>query len=279
MKPSSLWKFALLVIPALGIMGQDLRRAAVIGGALVTGADSAVELIAERQVTNLVQWSAFAAASTNGAQADLFDAITATNPAGSAAPSWTNANGGSLAFNGTNQYLIAGIGTNTIHGKSGLAIAFWWTATAINNGDKYNNLLFVSRLQAALAGQWVNITSNRILAGGRSFQGDSFQEVITGTIALSNTPTLLTVSWNVPGDTIAIYANASLLTNGAVTFGSNVFWTSGTIAMSNHTWCGDNLTASRYCAGRLGETYFWTNTISAAQVSNLWETTRGRYGQ
>lgn len=126
-------------------------------------------------------------------------------------------------------------------GAPAVTVAFFVKFSSISNSDIYNNLLFVTRCNASInSGQWINITSNRVLFAGRSTPADSFLQIITSPITFSNKWVHLACVFDYANGRQIAYANGVLLTNAAITFAATTFKPSPvTNAVANDSILGD----------------------------------------
>ena len=188
-----------------------------------------------------------------------------------------------MTFDGTNDYVNIGFGAigPYLSGKSGQTIAGWIRYTSLDSGQ-YDNVIYTARVGAATnSNGWINIrgdgaNAGKILLGGRSLAGDTFQEV-------TGTQTLSAGSWYYVAGTID-YANQSLTisVNGALvstysaTFGSLTYAHSGTPTQPD-TLSSSNFVATYPLQGDIAQLAVYSRVLSNSELQQNCNALKSRF--
>jgi hypothetical protein len=196
--------------------------------------------------------------STRGSGSGIVNLVNSTSTGGTLinGPSYNSSNGGSLSFDGTNDYISAP-NTSLIHGTSDWSYSAWVNFSAITSlGTIFEN------------GSWTNCILIRFETSGITIYSMS---TYWGFFSLS--PTLgvwYKLDFVRSGNNILFYLNGSY--SQSISFTANIQPSSNLfIGMSQH--------APGQCFnGKISQAQVYTRALTAAEVQQNFNTTRGRYG-
>lgn len=186
-------------------------------------------------------------------------------------PSHNSDTGGSIVFDGTNDYINLG-NVGTIGNYQ--TIDVWFYSTSVTN---YRNILDMNyanygstgnvgpRLEQSTGGAtgwvWSGNTSNNSLAIGQS---------VSYNISAN---TWYNATWVNDNGTVAVYLNGVATQTGiSSTYGFITTYGAASIGRGFH------LDSSRYFAGRVGTVKIYSKVLSATEILQNFNATRDRYG-
>ena len=185
-------------------------------------------------------------------------------------PTYDSANGGSIVFDGVNDYVEA---TPII--PSYLTLSTWFKATGVpSTNDSAGGAIVVSSpqlyagaLQYYLSYSWVNQRMVFTIQGNNSFSFTSDNSIIRNTVHN------ITVTYD--GSFKKIYHNGQLLKSDAWTT-DPVYPTTGNINTQIGRWGYGGY--ARHFNGNIYSAGIYDRALSAAEVQQNFNATRGRYG-
>lgn len=186
-------------------------------------------------------------------------------------PTYNSDNGGSLVFDGTNDYINLG-NVGTIGNFQ--TIDVWFYSTSVTN---YRNILDMNygnyantgnvgpRLEQSTGGStgWVwsgNTTNNSLL----NSQGTNYS---------ISANTWYNATWVNNNGTVAVYLNGTVTASG-ISSPNGFLTTYGAASIGR----GFHLDSSRYFAGRVPLLKIYNKALSATEVQQNFEATRARFG-
>jgi hypothetical protein len=179
-----------------------------------------------------------------------------------------------LDFDGSNDYVSLGTNCvgNLLQGASASCFSLWfYYASGTLDAGYWDNVLFAGSI-GNNNNIWINVTGGtKILAGGRSQNGDAFQSTISSGTTVAD-------GWNhcvgildYSNDTIQISLNGHFDSPAGVSFGSNTY---------NHTTSSyaDAIAGlSSHLDGQISDVRFWNRGLSAAEVRQVYDDSRTGY--
>jgi hypothetical protein len=175
---------------------------------------------------------------------------------------YNSANGGSLVFDGVNDYVACGnLGTWYTQGT----VSFWMYSTAVEN---YRNP-FTSHFEGSNVG--IRFEQNSAGNFGVIFGNDGGTYngyTIVSSGMQPNTWYYITATWNTSRNTVVTYLNGNLVTTA-----SHTFWATQMPSIS----IGNGFSNSRYYAGRIGGVKIYNRELSATEVQQNYSAQSGRF--
>jgi hypothetical protein len=178
-------------------------------------------------------------------------------------PTYSSANGGSIVFDGTNDYVT--LGTSLTNGYINITVSAWFYAVAdtgrqdIVTKYPFGNgwLLYYSN------------TTNNFGVDGRESEAQYFSNVTTNTYAVNNWYNVVftknTTNWR-------LYINSLLDCNNTNGNGTTSFNNAGILAI------GSLPANSDYAKGNIAQVSIYNRALSAAEVSQNFNALRNRFG-
>ena len=189
-------------------------------------------------------------------------------------PTYSSANGGSLVFDGTNDYVENTSPNLGISGDASVTLSCWFYFTGTSSAGSYVSLLSYGNGPTALDTFALAITDVYRLVF--AFNG--------GNNAISNQNVIAANTWNnfvgtkTPGainTTTKLYLNGSEISITSASTGTpNV--TSRVIRVGR--WTNDGVGNEYYYTGRIPQVSIYNRALTTSEVSQIYNATRGRYG-
>ena len=191
-------------------------------------------------------------------------------------PTFSNANVGSIVFDGTNDFVSVGnIGTTT-----SFTVLLWCYPTSVTS---YRNILdcnFNYNATTGNIGPRLEMNSSGNLSwlySNITNSNDSFyvQAVVNSGLA-ANSWYCVGITYNSTGNTSTTYLNGYDTTNSRVSYGSPT----GFVGTMSNVILGKGffLDGSRLYAGRLANTLIYNRALTAAEVLQNYTQTKSRFG-
>ena len=187
-------------------------------------------------------------------------------------PTYSSANSGSIVFDGTNDYVSIPLSTSL--NKTQGTMNFWVYPTRYNGSNGY----FVNRDDStpnAVDWLWIGPYSDtfyfRLGNGSDCCSNDLTFSSVSSVIPL-NSWTNMCFTW-VSNGTSAIYKNGTLYTSRSI---GNVPATNPSV--TGRIGLGHGGNGDEYFAGRMSNTTIYNRVLTAAEIQQNYNATRGRYG-
>lgn len=185
-------------------------------------------------------------------------------------PTYSSTNNGSLVFNGTTNYVEAG----SIQPQQ-LTLSSWFKATgASNTNDAYGGVLIINSpqltgtvVQYSLNYSWLNQNCSVTL------QFNNIRSVSPTNSVLQNTINNAVTTYD--GSTLNLYLNGVLSTTLSLSV-TLVYPTTGNMNVQIGRWGYTGFL--RNFAGNIYNTSIYNRALSATEVTQNFNATRGRYG-
>lgn len=172
-------------------------------------------------------------------------------------PTFNSANGGSIVFDGTNDYVPVNSNSNILSTTAYTKIAWFYVTSFLTD----NNII-----SAGSTGQhafWL-YTSNKLNAG----HNGGWNTVVSTTTLSLNTWYCGAVTFNTTtGWVLYLNGNQESTSNSTTTFNG-----SGTISIGSYQNLGN------YFTGRIATTLVYNRTLSASEIQQNFNTTKSRFG-
>jgi hypothetical protein len=176
-------------------------------------------------------------------------------------PSYSSANTGSLVFNGTSNYISCGnLGTFYPNGT----ISMWINSAVMAN---WNNPFSTQSGNIGIRFE-ENATGNFAVAIGND-AGTYTAHTYFSSGMLTSTWYNIVLVWNVSGNNVVGYLNGVQVFNEAQTY-----WATTMPTVTIGAWAGP----IRYWNGSISNVAMYKTSLSASEVSQNFNATRGRYG-
>jgi hypothetical protein len=207
-----------------------------------------------------------------------FDLAGTNNGTLTNGPTFSTGSGGSIVFDGVDDY-VGGTGIDAasiaLGGSSGVTVSMWVKRTVLSLGASKTFFGFSN-----------NVASHKLLL---SFTTDNLIQVFgrsateTGQSVITTTNFTSTSDWyNVTGvwiygtNTILCYVNSILQpTTGTVTFSQSTLQAGTT---SNFNRIGSELASATLFPGNIASTQIYNRALSASEVLQNYNATKGRFG-
>jgi hypothetical protein len=183
-------------------------------------------------------------------------------------PTYSSANGGSIVFDGSNDYVLVNSSASIPYGSTARTVSIWFYTNTTTWANDANNLFFYGS----------NVNGN---AFGIDFSTYPSMEVFTWGGAgrdLTFSTTYSQVGWK--NITVTYNGSTTILIYENGTFTQTLTLTSACNTTSSDVYIGavnpSILTA--YYDGRIANTKIYNRALSAAEVSQNFNALRGRYG-
>ena len=180
-------------------------------------------------------------------------------------PTYDSANGGSLVFNGTNQYISAGNGA-TLSFTNSLTIMCWLSSS---NLSSYRSPLMKTTTSNWNDGFGFYQYLNQFAFFVNQWNGSFIASI--SKLSFSNTH----YAGVYDGSNLKLYENGILVSSGSS-------YTSNIVNSNAPLWIGSGglslSSPSYYWGGKISNTNIYNRALSAAEISTNFELLRGRYG-
>lgn len=172
-------------------------------------------------------------------------------------PTYSSANGGSIIFDGTDDYMPIGT-TGFPYGSSSGTLSAWANATSATAGN--GNWIISYGNSAASQARFIGVYNQIYYFGG-----------------WTNDITAVGFQTNTWFNMVGVYdgTNASMYINGALVSGPTAK-TWNTVA--NTAQLGRQVYAGEYWNGRIANVQVYNRALTAAEISQNFNATRGRFG-
>jgi hypothetical protein len=182
-------------------------------------------------------------------------------------PTFNASNGGSLVFDGTNDYITCG---------ADLAISGGWTLSGfIMSSVSSKTQIIIQRSSASPSfsqNYGIFIVNNNKFGCGTS--ADSYKRVESSTTMATNTWYYVTGLYNSATKILSIYINGNFEASSTALVGDPS--TTGT--QYTTLGAGDGLTAANRLTGNIAHASIYTRALSASEIRQNFNATRGRFG-
>ena len=189
-------------------------------------------------------------------------------------PTFTGSFGGSIVFDGSNDYIFLG----TLSGSfSSFTIITWFYPTVIAN---YNNVLDCNSgyYTSGNIGPRLEMNSSGRLAWAYSnITGDSNQyyvQVLFSSGLTANTWHCAAITYNGSGNSSIIYYNGISSDASRETYGTPT----GFVGLFNSLNVGRGFSDSRYFQGRIAQTQIYNRALSASEILQNYNSNKSRFG-
>lgn len=176
-------------------------------------------------------------------------------------PTYSSANGGSLVFNGTDNYVS--LPANSINTNADLTLNYWVKTPLPGSGGAYtlsSGYTANSHLQVRyVAGGTLQIVKSQI----------TYMGTFSGFTAVSNAIYFLTITLTESTNTWSLYVNGSFVSS---------FVSAQTFTTTSPTLGINGLGNEERFAGNFYSFSYYNRALSAAEVSQNFNAYRGRYG-
>jgi hypothetical protein len=189
-----------------------------------------------------------------------------------ASPTFNSSNGGSLVFNGSNQYVDCG-DNDSLDGFGSFTLSTWFY---INAFDTYTALFHKwtsSGGYSYFLGVW---NSNRKINAGENYAITTGGE--TGNYGVVSNSTILETTWYQVTYT-STTTNISVYINGGLDNSINNNWRGGNIINSTTTLkLATHFDAPNYTNCRISNAMIYNRALSATEVLQNYNATKSRFG-
>lgn len=222
----------------------------------------------DRNYTNFV--SAYSS-GTRGSGSGALNLVNNTTLSGTLTnnPTYNSSNGGSLVFNGTNQYISVANSPSINPNTDSFTIIVWVNSDPSNGGDGWD--LWVAKRVNGNNGYYVG--ANNPLGVKFMLGNDANSRTDTGFISYTfNTWTMYTAILNRAANTQTIIKNNYEETSTATPSGGN-YYNTGALSIG-----GDIGINAYYVNGRIPIVQMYNRALTAAEVAQNFNAHRGRFG-
>jgi len=188
--------------------------------------------------------------------------------------SYNSSNGGSLSFDGTSAYVTCG----TLSGSfASFTIITWFYPTVVVN---YNNVLdgnsnyYTSgnvgpRLEMDSSGNLAWVYSNNTTDGNQFY----VHRILNSGLA-ANTWHYVVITYDGGSNTSTTYYNGNATGISRILVGTPT----GFVGSMNSLNIGRGFGSSRYFQGRISQTQIYSRALTASEIQQNFNASRGRYG-
>ena len=188
--------------------------------------------------------------------------------------------GQALSFDGVDDSVRIGIDEigSAINGSAAVTFSSWINYGTLTGGQ-YDNDIFVAWANDPGSFVWINVRNDvgnigKLLIGGRSQTGDSFQETTSASALTSGKWHHVIGVLNFTNDTITIYVDSIESINTSVSFGSNTY-VNGSKTTESDTIGVNGTTGNRYFPGKIDDVRIYNRALSQAEITALYTATKG----
>jgi hypothetical protein len=184
-------------------------------------------------------------------------------------PTYSSANAGSIAFDGTNDYVNAGnLGSFYSQGT----ISYWMNSSAVEN---YRNPLSTHYLGYNVGIRFEQYSSPSPYGGFNVLVGNDagtyvLYDYSPSAILTANIWYNVVLVWNTSTNNVVGYLNGTQKFNST----THTYWATTLPSIS----IGSGFDASRYFKGKIANTQIYNRALTADEISQNFNATRGRYG-
>lgn len=184
-------------------------------------------------------------------------------------PTYSSANAGSIAFDGTNDYVNAGnLGSFYSQGT----ISYWMNSSAVEN---YRNPLSTHYLGYNVGIRFEQYSSPSPYGGFNVLVGNDagtyvLYDYSPSAILTANIWYNVVLVWNTSTNNVVGYLNGTQKFNST----THTYWATTLPSIS----IGSGFDASRYFKGKIANTQIYNRALTADEISQNFNATRGRFG-
>lgn len=168
-------------------------------------------------------------------------------------PTYNSANGGSIVFDGTNDYIT--LPTNSINTNSNFTLEFWDKRTSTNTHTLISGITQTGHLQLRYSGNYIQLLRAYIT-------GFTFTSIEVPVNTINNI--VLTRSSN----TFSLYINSSFQSNSTQSY---------TFSLQNPV-IGGNYDGTEYYVGNIYNFKYYNRILSSAEILQNYNATKWRFG-
>ena len=185
-------------------------------------------------------------------------------------------NGGSLQFDGVNDYADLATSTvaNLINGSVASSYSIWINNALLPATGVENYVSFQAIINGSSTALYCAFQGSNVYVGGRSQTSDTFNPVSTPYTSTNVWVNISTV-YDYTNDLINIYINGSLAKSQSVVFGSNTF-IKGTPTTSDRI--GSITIGALFFNGKIGQFSLYNKGLTSTEVLQNFNANRLRYG-
>jgi hypothetical protein len=186
-------------------------------------------------------------------------------------PTFSSTNGGSIVFDGVDDYVDLGIKTlgNILNGTSGITISSWIKISNLTS----ERAIFFMGINGVSTLATIQVFNNSLRIGGRSVSSDSFQNT-TYDYTQTNIWVYITGILNYGTSKLIIYVNGSQVQESSATFNSTTL-SVGTPTIVDSIGGYSN---SLFYSGNISQTVVYNRALSAQEVLQNYNATKSRFG-
>jgi hypothetical protein len=186
-------------------------------------------------------------------------------------PTFSSTNGGSIVFDGVDDYVDLGIKTlgNILNGTSGITISSWIKISNLTS----ERAIFFMGINGTSTLATIQVFNNSLRIGGRSVSSDSFQNT-TYDYTQTNIWIYITGILNYGTSKLIIYVNGSQVQESSATFNSTTL-SVGTPTIVDSIGGYNN---SLFYSGNVSQTVVYNRALSAQEVLQNYNATKSRFG-
>jgi hypothetical protein len=186
-------------------------------------------------------------------------------------PTYSSANGGSIVFDGVDDYISIPNSTSINPGTGSFSIVTWVNSDPSNGGDGWD--LWVAKRAPANGSNGYYLGVNNPLGAKFMVGNDANARTDTGYLTYTyNTWAMFTAILDRTANTQTVIKNNNIETSSVTPSGGNY---SNTGALSIGGDIGIN---AYYVNGKVSYTQIYNRALTTAEVSQIYNATRGRYG-
>ena len=198
---------------------------------------------------------------------------------GTAAPTFSSGNGGSLVFDGSNDYINCGTPTSLQFGTGSFSISQWFYVAS-------GNLLKVTASKLQSAGWWLaldNRYNDNTEGIGFSVNSQLYSSIYHARGTTSdfkyniNQWNNVVAVWDGINKNMLIYLN-NVLTTTTQTQGGGIAGITNTDSSTNNIIGAYTNGASLNFNGKISQTMIYNKVLTASEVSQNYQATKGRFG-
>ena len=185
-------------------------------------------------------------------------------------PTYDSGNGGSFVFNGTNSYISIPNSTSINPGTGSFSIVTWVNSDPSNGGDGWD--LWVAKRVSGPNGYYIGV--NNPLGAKFVLGNDASSRTDTGYVTYTyNTWAMFTGVLDRNANTQTIIKNNNVESSSVTPSGGN-YYNTGVLSIG-----GDFGNASQfYVNGKIPIVQIYNRALTTAEVSQIYNATRSRYG-
>jgi hypothetical protein len=186
-------------------------------------------------------------------------------------PTFNSDNGGSIVFDGVDDYVSLGVNTlgSILNGASGVTLSSW---IKISNLTSERTILFIG-INGGTTLATIQVFNSSLRVGGRSSSFDSFQNT-TYNYTQTNTWVYFSGIINYTTSKLIIYVNGNQVQESSAIFNSTTL-SVGTPSIVDSL--GNYSNRLQY-SGNIANTQVYNRALTATEVLQNYNATKGRFG-